>query len=169
MHFLRDCLFRHTTYFLKQNKFLYYLSQNQNRVEFHLCVSLLQTNKQDIPPEIKPASDDGVWIGPPHPVSQLRLKVFPESTDLTKEEREFYSQCKKTQAWNHEYWEAHNNDFHKSEEHKSDDMSLFYEHFLKRNYSKHIAYNWNWYKKNFELLYLSAKVNFSKLKKIFTG
>ncbi|GBO43367.1 hypothetical protein AVEN_107397-1 [Araneus ventricosus] len=50
---------------------------------------------------------------------------------------------------------------------QSDDMALFYQHFLKRNYSKHITYNWKWYKKNLELLYLSAKANVSKVKRIF--
>ncbi|GFT73081.1 apoptogenic protein 1, mitochondrial [Nephila pilipes] len=144
---------------------------------------------KDLPyeePEIKPFSetDGNIWVGPPHPVSNLRLKIFPNSSGQSEEEKDFYMQCRKTQEWNHQYWEAHNKDFQESrklfieqvskdknlskdEVADSEEMARFYETFLKKNHSKHSTYNWNWYKKNFELLYLAAKVNFSKLRRIF--
>ncbi|CAL1297101.1 unnamed protein product [Larinioides sclopetarius] len=159
MYFLRGHLFRSATYFLKQNHFLYFVSvQNQNKVQFHCVESLLQNNKQADNTEVKPIPDEDVWIGPPHPTSQLRIKVFPQSEDFSEEEKAFYLQCKKTQEWHHQYWEAHNKEFHESrnlfidkmareknltrdEVAQSDDMALFYQHFLKRNYSKHMTYN----------------------------
>ncbi|GIY57041.1 apoptogenic protein 1, mitochondrial [Caerostris extrusa] len=123
---------------------------------------------------------------PNAPSKEAEIKPFPENDDanLTKEEKDFYVQCKETQEWNHNYWEAHNEDFQKSrklyiekiskeknlttdEVAQSEDMANFYQHFLKINHSKHISYNWEWYRKNLHLLYLGAKVNFAKLKKFF--
>jgi len=136
----------------------------------------------------KPFSDtDGnIWVSPPHPKSNLRLKVFPYSEGMADEEKEFYKIYEETQDWNQEYWEAHNDDFKESKKHyvaevskeknlpkdamlTDEDMSQFYQDFLQKNHKKHIAYNWNWYKKNFNLLYLAAKMNVCKVKRFFTN
>lgn len=58
-------------------------------------------------------SEDHTWVGPPHPVSNLRLKIFPTSKYLTEEEIYFYKKSKETQEWNQLYWEAHNKEFEK--------------------------------------------------------
>ncbi|GFX26515.1 cytochrome c oxidase assembly factor 8 [Trichonephila clavipes] len=137
-------------------------------------------------PNLKPFSetDENIWVGPPHPVSNIRLKIFPNFAEQSKEEEDFYTQSRKIQEWNHQYWEAHNKDFQESrklfieqvskeknvskdEVADSEEMAHFYEKFLKKNHSKHIRYNWDWYKKNFALLYLAAKANLFKFIRIF--
>ena len=72
-----------------------------------------QQNISNETTEVKPfsGSEDHTWVGPPHPVSNLRLKVFPTSKHLTKEEAHFYKRSKEIQDWNQEYWESHNKDF----------------------------------------------------------
>jgi len=42
-------------------------------------------------------------------------------------------------------------------------MSEFYKAFLDKNWRMHFYYNISWYMKNFELLFLSARVNIEKL------
>ncbi|XP_015915219.2 COA8 family protein CBG23705, mitochondrial [Parasteatoda tepidariorum] len=129
-------------------------------------------------------NDNHIWVSPPHPKSNLRLKVFPTSQHLSKEEKAFYQKYEETQDWNHEYWETHNNDFKnsrklyiekiskeknlsKDENLTDEDMSHFYRDFLERNHKKHMDYNWSWYKKNLNLLYLAAKVNIGRFKRFF--
>lgn len=56
-------------------------------------------------------SETHTLVSPPHPVSNLRLKVFPTSKDLTKEEIYFYEKSKEVQDWNQKYWISHNQDY----------------------------------------------------------
>ncbi|GFY55731.1 apoptogenic protein 1, mitochondrial [Trichonephila inaurata madagascariensis] len=155
----------------------------------YLAMQYCQNKRKHIyhgDPNLKPftETDENIWVGPPHPVSNIRLKFFPNSAEQSKEEEDFYTQSRKTQEWNHQYWEAHNKDFQESrklfieqvskekniskdEVADSEEMAHFYEKFLKKNHSKHIRYNWDWYKKNFILLYLAAKANFFKFIRIF--
>ncbi|KAG8176520.1 hypothetical protein JTE90_021811 [Oedothorax gibbosus] len=138
---------------------------------------------QDI--TVKPFKDDdkNVWVGPPDPVSNLRLKVFPDSQDLCQEEKDFYAKSREVQDWNQEYWAEHNKEFTetrnlyiakvsaeknlpKEESLSAEEMSVFYKDFLDKNRIKHISYNWNWYKKNVYLIFLATKIKVSKCSKI---
>ncbi|XP_035233077.1 COA8 family protein CBG23705, mitochondrial-like [Stegodyphus dumicola] len=162
---------------------------NQNFNRHYRWTSCLQNRNCQIPgnvnPELKSQSEknEHAWVGPAHPVSNLRLRIFPSSQGLTDEERYFYDKCKETQDWHQQYWEAHNKDFDESkkayidklskerklEEDRplmTEEMSLFYRDFLDKNRKKHLAYNWAWYKKNVYLLILAVKANWSKLKKV---
>lgn len=62
--------------------------------------------------DIKPfhGHESHTWVGPPHPVSNLRLKKFPFQ-NLTEEEKHFYDKSREVQEWNQKYWELHNRDF----------------------------------------------------------
>lgn len=40
----------------------------------------------------------------------------------------------------------------------ADKMSEFYKHFLDKNRKLHILYNFSWYLKNFEILFLALRV-----------
>jgi hypothetical protein len=44
-------------------------------------------------------------------------------------------------------------------------MNEFYRQWLNENYHSHSDYNWQWYKYNFALLYLAARVNLHRLGK----
>ncbi|XP_054712541.1 COA8 family protein CBG23705, mitochondrial-like isoform X2 [Uloborus diversus] len=134
---------------------------------------------------VKPFSenDDNTWIGPPHPISNLRSHVFPKSEKFSDDEKHFYSKALEIHSWNQQYWENHNKDFEQSKKSYIDkvskkkklekivsltaeEMSHFYKEFLDRNHKKHISYNWAWYRKNFYLLFLAAKANISKLRRL---
>lgn len=45
----------------------------------------------------------------------------------------------------------------------ADEMSEFYKAFLDRNWKVHVNYNFEWYKRNFTLLYLAFRVNLESL------
>lgn len=150
----------------------------------HLTRSEHKTNNSNDALKVKLFDENGnhTWVGPPDPSSNLRLKVFPTSEHLTQEETQFYKKSKEIQEWNQEYWASHNKDFEQSKKMyiekktneknldphsnlSTEEMAEFYKEFLNKNYSKHILYNGQWYKKNFELLYLSAKAQLSKVRK----
>lgn len=43
-------------------------------------------------------------------------------------------------------------------------MSEFYKKFLDDNWKIHLKYNFEWYKRNFELLFLTLRVNLEDFK-----
>ena len=47
----------------------------------------------------------------------------------------------------------------------AEEMSEFYCSFLDQNYAKHMAYNKEWHKKNFKLLWPGIKAFFAKCKR----
>lgn len=114
-------------------------------------------------------------IGPPDPVSNLRpiiRKRLLHETRLQEELRAFQDQ---TQAWNQEFWAKHNTDFIKEKQDyiqtqlanfeekrtlTADEMSEFYKKFLDDNWSTHVKYNLEWYRKNFTLLLMALRANF---------
>lgn len=160
----------------------------QNFRAIGICSVLKETNKPDAcikDDNLKKfdENEECTWVGPPHTVSNLRLKVFPNSKNLTKEEKFFYEKSRETQEWNQQYWELHNKDFVQSRKSYTkelskkknlgpdytltmEEMADFYRQFLDKNYKKHVTYNWQWYGKNFELIYLSAKAQLSRLKRL---
>merc|ERR1711953_551143 len=131
-------------------------------------------------------------IGPKYPgnsnVRQVKFRQSKNESETEKRYREFREQ---TEKWHIDYWEAHNTDFlnakkvfiaetvltkqQNSDGDKSDttnelsaeEMSVFYKEYLLKTQSKHLAYNKEWYKKNFYIVYLAVMFNFSKLRNKF--
>lgn len=51
------------------------------------------------------------WIGPPDPVSNLRLIKFYQPPDETAAEKQFREMRQEVQDWNQEFWTQHNVNF----------------------------------------------------------
>ncbi|KAK3591287.1 hypothetical protein CHS0354_004336 [Potamilus streckersoni] len=121
------------------------------------------------------------WIGPPDPVSNIRRVHFRVSENEAPYERRLREERAKVQEWSHQFWKKHNTSFvqlkgefikqklaKKSASRETtmanititpDEMSEFYKKFLDDNYEVHKNYNWEWYKKNISLTWLTLKAN----------
>ncbi|KAM3961842.1 cytochrome c oxidase assembly factor 8 [Aphomia sociella] len=118
-------------------------------------------------------------IGPPDPVSNLRKVVFKQQQNETALEKRYREMRVEVQDWNHNFWTLHNSRFFQEREEylkqhlpegkqnlSADEMSVFYKAFLDKNWSSHINYNIEWYKKNFKLLGLAIQVKFRRMLRI---
>ncbi|XP_031350982.1 COA8 family protein CG14806, mitochondrial-like isoform X2 [Photinus pyralis] len=124
-----------------------------------------------------PESNKVDIIGPPNSQSNLRPIIrqqLPKETVLQQKLRTFQDE---TQAWNEDFWSKHNvkflqqkEEFVKSSESaqplSSDEMSQFYKKFLDDNWKSHVSYNFEWYKRNFRILYLALRVSLERFKKV---
>ncbi|KAM4723339.1 cytochrome c oxidase assembly factor 8 [Anableps anableps] len=121
------------------------------------------------------------WIGPPNPLSNLRPIVYrirENESDLEKQLRKLRQE---TEDWNHEFWTKQNVSFSKEKDAfiisqlnakgltlrgedgrrrslSSEEMAIFYKNFLDRNRMRHADYNKEWYKRNFTITLLMARV-----------
>ncbi|KAF3845095.1 hypothetical protein F7725_008258 [Dissostichus mawsoni] len=148
------------------------------------CSSKLAT-KQDKTPKRSPfrpaVSSTHDWIGPPNPLSNLRPIVYhiPENeSDLQKRLRHLRQE---TEDWNHDFWTKQNISFTKEKEEfiisqlkakgltprdeegrrrslDSEVMAVFYKGFLDTNRVRHSSYNNEWYRRNFTITMLMARV-----------
>ncbi|XP_076604315.1 cytochrome c oxidase assembly factor 8 [Chaetodon auriga] len=153
------------------------------------CSSKLATQQDKTPKRslFRPApSSTHDWIGPPNPLSNLRPIVYrvPESeTELEKRLRQLRQE---TEDWNHEFWTKQNITFSK-EKHafivshlsakgltvrdeqgrrrslSSEEMAVFYKSFLDKNRKRHANYNKEWYRRNFTITLLMARVALSNV------
>lgn len=120
-----------------------------------------------------------------HPVSRLRLIKLATRTGESDRERTLRERRMELQAWNHQYWLANNSEFNQLKKHfvkhelrslsadKDDllnnanqtheELALFYKRFLDANRSRHIAYNFEWYRRNLSLLWPSFVVQVERL------
>ncbi|KAL4706321.1 hypothetical protein ACJJTC_004930 [Scirpophaga incertulas] len=130
----------------------------------------------EIPNPKKITSD---MIGPPDPVSNLRKIIFKQPSNETQLEKQYRKLRSEIQNWNHDFWTQHNSRFFQEREEylkrnlpegkqnlTADEMSVFYKAFLDKNWTSHIAYNKEWYRKNFTLLLLSLQIKLRKLLRI---
>ncbi|KAK3714376.1 hypothetical protein QZH41_020617, partial [Actinostola sp. cb2023] len=116
-------------------------------------------------------------IGPPDSVSNLRKVVFAKKANETRREQGLRLQKQASYKWQHTFWTEHNESFNESkkkflEERKNaenesdkqfaDELSVFYKDFLDKNYSLHKTFLWEWYTKNFKLLWSSVAVIVNK-------
>ncbi|VEN38402.1 unnamed protein product [Callosobruchus maculatus] len=131
----------------------------------------------EVPVIVISEQDDVDLIGPPDPISNLRpilRKRHLHETPLQQKLREMQDE---TQSWNQDFWAKHNTKFMKQklefinsyqtrgEEKKqltADEMSEFYKRFLDDTWQTHLAYNMEWYKRNFTLLFLSLWVSLER-------
>lgn len=121
--------------------------------------------------------DEVDLIGPPDPVSNLRPIIRGIPTNETKLQEQLRCMQDATHQWNQNFWAKHNTKFHNDkqkfidshqtpgvEKHllSAEEMSVFYKKFLDEHWKTHIAYNFEWYRKNFILTYTALKVNMEK-------
>lgn len=113
-------------------------------------------------------------IGPPDPLSNLRPIMRKRLLHETRMQQELRKYQDQTQAWNQSFWSKHNHRFIKEKQEyvnarlakcegkqalTADEMSEFYKKFLDDNWSIHVKYNFEWYKKNFTLLLMALRAN----------
>lgn len=141
---------------------------------------LLERNESEdlVVPQTVSSSFTQDMIGPPHPVSNLRPVIWYRSPTETPLQRKLRNLQQDTQQWNQQFWETHNTKF--IQERKmyiqkhlpadgeksnltADEMSGFYKEFLDKNWQNHVTYNFQWYKRNFTILFLSTMVNVERL------
>ncbi|CAG9765604.1 unnamed protein product [Ceutorhynchus assimilis] len=116
-------------------------------------------------------------IGPPDALSNLRPIIREIIKNETVLQRKYREAADATQKWNQEFWQKHNKNFFTKKEifvkkHTSeakpnlnaDEMSEFYKTFLNKNWQTHVAYNFEWYGRNFHLLMLSLRVHLEHLR-----
>ncbi|XP_030628498.1 cytochrome c oxidase assembly factor 8 [Chanos chanos] len=138
------------------------------------------------------ASSKCDWIGPPDRLSNLRPVIYHIPENETKLERKLRHLRQETEDWNHDFWTNQNITFsQKKEEYiqsqlkakglterdekgrkrtlNSEEMAAFYKDFLDRNYKRHADYNIEWYRRNFTITMLMARVAMHKAWRRLTG
>ncbi|XP_056104135.1 cytochrome c oxidase assembly factor 8 [Rhinichthys klamathensis goyatoka] len=132
------------------------------------------------------------WIGPPDRLSNLRPIIYHIPENETPLERELRHLRQETEDWNHEFWTNQNFSFSKEKEEyvqlqltakglserdddgrkrtlSSEEMAVFYKHFLDKNITRHSSYNREWYRRNFTITLLMARVALHNTWRTLTG
>ncbi|XP_026196079.1 cytochrome c oxidase assembly factor 8 [Anabas testudineus] len=127
------------------------------------------------------ASSTHDWIGPPHPLSNLRPIIYHVPENESGLERRLRHLRQETEDWNHEFWTKQNISFSKDKDTfittqlkakgltlhdeqgrrrslNSEEMAVFYKGFLDKNRIRHANYNKEWYRRNFTITLLMARV-----------
>ncbi|KAI3368092.1 hypothetical protein L3Q82_026239 [Scortum barcoo] len=127
------------------------------------------------------ASTTHDWIGPPNPLSNLRPIVYHVPENETEVEKRLRHLRQETEDWNHDFWTKQNITFNKEKEAfivsqlnakglgvrdeegrrrslNSEEMAVFYKSFLDKNRIRHANYNNEWYRRNFTITLLMARV-----------
>ncbi|XP_074548439.1 cytochrome c oxidase assembly factor 8 [Halichoeres trimaculatus] len=159
-----------------------------------LCSSK-QAPKPDKKPKRSPfrpaASSTHDWIGPPNPLSNLRPIVYHIPENETELEKRLRHLRQETEDWNHNFWTKQNITFSKEKEAfiiselkskgltlrdeqgrrralSSEEMAEFYKSFLDKNRTRHAQYNNEWYRRNFTITLLMARVALTNIWKTVT-
>ncbi|AWP15975.1 putative apoptogenic protein 1 mitochondrial [Scophthalmus maximus] len=126
------------------------------------------------------------WIGPPNPLSNLRPIVYHVAEDESELEGRLRRLRQETEDWNHNFWTQQNITFTKEKDafiishlkaegltvrdeqgrRRSlgcEDMATFYKSFLDTNRTRHVNYNKEWYRRNFTITLLMARVALSDM------
>lgn len=126
------------------------------------------------------------WIGPPNPLSNLRPIVYHVPENESELEKRLRHLRQETEDWNHEFWADQNVTFTKDKEAfiisqlkakgltlrdedgrrralTSEEMAVFYKSFLDTNRRRHADYNREWYRRNFTITLLMARVALSSM------
>ncbi|XP_075151886.1 cytochrome c oxidase assembly factor 8 [Haematobia irritans] len=111
------------------------------------------------------------YVGPPDKVSNIRPYVRCIPPNETELEKKLRLKRIEVEEWNHFFWLRHNKRFYDEkqdfvrlhnmagiQELSADKMSEFYKSFLDKNRRLHILYNFSWYFKNFQMLFLAFRV-----------
>ncbi|XP_029315902.1 cytochrome c oxidase assembly factor 8 isoform X2 [Cottoperca gobio] len=121
------------------------------------------------------------WIGPPNPLSNLRPIVYRVPENESELEKRLRHLRQETEDWNHTFWTKQNFTFNKEKDAfifsqlnskgltvrdeqgrrralNSEEMAVFYKGFLDTNRIRHANYNKEWYRRNFTITLLMARV-----------
>ncbi|KAM9340773.1 cytochrome c oxidase assembly factor 8 [Symphorus nematophorus] len=132
------------------------------------------------------------WIGPPNPLSNLRPVVYRVPEKETELEKRLRHLRQETEDWNHDFWTKQNINFSKEKEAfiisqlkakgltvrdeegrrrslNSEEMAVFYKSFLDKNRIRHANYNNEWYRRNFTITLLMARVALNNAWKTVTN
>ncbi|XP_068573662.1 cytochrome c oxidase assembly factor 8 [Cebidichthys violaceus] len=126
------------------------------------------------------------WIGPPNPLSNLRPIVYHVPDDESELQRRLRHLRQETEDWNHDFWTKQNISFSKEKDAfifsqlkskgltvrdeqgrrrslNSEEMAVFYKRFLDTNVTRHADYNREWYRRNFTITLLMARVTLKNM------
>jgi len=123
------------------------------------------------------------WIGPPDPASRIRPLHLRRSRFDSDAERAYREQCEELQRSNDVFWRHHNELFEKqrrayiqhtqqqrnmqpADELTADEMSMFYKQFLDERRPVLLAYNWQWYRRQFGLLWPATNAYWSRFRRL---
>jgi len=126
-------------------------------------------------------------IGPANSTTNLRPIRFQMNHNETKTEVKLRILRQETQNFNQDFWSVHNTAFKDSRQKfiqhilkekyplekdkktlTSEEMSVFYKSFMNDQWDNHLAYNLEWQKRNFKIIFLTGVVMLQKLwKKMF--
>ncbi|XP_028995806.1 cytochrome c oxidase assembly factor 8 [Betta splendens] len=132
------------------------------------------------------ASSTHDWIGPPSPLSNLRPIVYHIPKNESTLERQLRNLRQETEDWNHDFWTKQNISFSKEKDAfvtsqlkakglttqdeqgrqqslSSEEMAVFYKGFLDKNRTRHAHYNKEWYRRNFTITLLMARVTLKNM------
>ncbi|XP_037603000.1 cytochrome c oxidase assembly factor 8 [Sebastes umbrosus] len=153
------------------------------------CSSKLATQQKKTPKRsaFKPAaSSTHDWIGPPNPLSNLRPILYHVPENESELETRLRHLRQETEDWNHDFWTKQNISFSKEKETfifsqlkakgltvrdeegrrrslNSEEMAVFYKRFLDTNRERHSDYNKEWYRRNFTITFLMARVTLKNM------
>ncbi|KAF6716651.1 Apoptogenic protein 1, mitochondrial [Oryzias melastigma] len=154
-----------------------------------------QTTQQDKAAKRSPLrpepSSTHDWIGPPNPLSNLRPIIYRIPEEESELEKRLRNLRQDTEDWNHKFWTKQNLNFSKEKEAfivsqlsvkgltlrdadgrrrslSSEEMAVFYKSFLDKNRIRHANYNKEWYRRNFTITLLMARVVLSSTWRTFT-
>ncbi|XP_063356275.1 cytochrome c oxidase assembly factor 8 isoform X1 [Pelmatolapia mariae] len=126
------------------------------------------------------------WVGPPNPLSSLRPIIYHIPENETELEKRLRNLRQDTEDWNHNFWAKQNITFSKEKEAfiisqlkakgltlrdqdgrrrslSSEEMATFYKNFLDKNRVRHANYNKEWYRRNFTITLLLARVTLNSM------
>ncbi|XP_070698747.1 cytochrome c oxidase assembly factor 8 [Pempheris klunzingeri] len=132
------------------------------------------------------ASSTHDWIGPPNPLSNLRPIIYRIPENESELEKRLRHLRQETEDWNHDFWSKQNVTFSKEKDAfimsqlnsksltlhdeqgrrralSSEEMAVFYKSFLDRNRVRHANYNNEWYRRNFTITFLMARIALNDL------
>ncbi|XP_051504151.1 cytochrome c oxidase assembly factor 8-like isoform X2 [Myxocyprinus asiaticus] len=115
------------------------------------------------------ASSKYDWIGPPDRFSNLRPIIYHIPENETPLERKLRHLRQETEDWNHKFWTNQNITFRRKRTLSSEEMAVFYKHFLDKNVKRHASYNREWYRRNFTITLLMAEVALHRTWRMLTG
>uniref|UniRef100_A0A0M3I072 Uncharacterized protein n=1 Tax=Ascaris lumbricoides TaxID=6252 RepID=A0A0M3I072_ASCLU len=121
------------------------------------------------------------WVGPPDKVSRIRPIRLRRIGNETATERDYREAREALNEWNSRFWAEHNTlyeqrkaefvakkkkEIGRLERVNANDLSQFYTEFLDERKQQMAAYNREWYRRNFSLIWPAFKVNLIRLRRL---
>ncbi|TNN66971.1 Apoptogenic protein 1, mitochondrial [Liparis tanakae] len=174
--------------------FALHAARSLTAMNMRMCSSKLATQQHQKPkrsPSRPEPSETHDWIGPPDRLSNMRPIVYRVPQDESELEGRLRRLRQDTEDWNHDFWTRQNISFTQGKETfissqlntkgltgrdengrrrtlNSEEMSVFYKSFLDTNKTRHADYNKEWYRRNFTITLLMARVALKNTWRTFT-